>query len=192
MRLHRTGLVILLSVMAALLLALDCSRQFSSREIAPSVRMCPADGRLGPLTSARGGLPQRRAGADPSLVFDPVLVYSTLLGGSALPGISQANVTLVDGPGNVYVGGIGVVQGTPGVVQPTECLTCVGSLSKIDPTGQSLVFSTNIEGISTIAIAVGSSGNIYAAGQVPPAGRHGAVSQPIFPIPSVWRGHGLH
>ena len=186
MRLRSKGLVILLTGMTALLLALDCSRQFSNREIAPTLRMRPADGRLGPLTSGRGGLPQRRGGADPNLVFDPVLVYSTFLGGLALPGISQANVTLVDRPGNVYVGGVGIVQGTPGVVQPSECQTCVGFLSKIDPTGQSLVFSTNIEGISATAIAVGTSGNIYVAGQVPSTGRNGAVSQPILPIPSAF------
>ena len=60
MRLHRAGLFILLSGIAALLLALDCSRQFSNREIPPSLRAGTVEGRLGPLTSGRGGLQQRQ------------------------------------------------------------------------------------------------------------------------------------
>jgi hypothetical protein len=118
-------------------------------------------------------------------MFDPVLVYSTFLGGSGIDGYStSANVVFVDEPGNVYVGGTGILQGTPGVVQPTLCQNCLGFVSKIDPTGQSLAFSTYIEGIPATAFAVDTSGNIYVAGQVPPPGARGTVSLPILPIPS--------
>jgi Abnormal spindle-like microcephaly-assoc'd, ASPM-SPD-2-Hydin/Beta-propeller repeat len=115
-------------------------------------------------------------------VIDPVLVYSTFLGGSSYrpyAGVAQtATVIWVDGPGNIYVAGETVSKGfpvTPGVVQPQPQ---PAFLSKIDPTGQTLIFSTYIQGLASIAgIAVDGSGNIYLAGT--PVGAGGV------PLPSV-------
>lgn len=170
MRLHRAGLFILLSGIAALLLALDCSRQFSNREVPPSLRAGTVEGRLGPLTSGRGGLQQRQGGADPNLVFDPVLVYSTFLGGpndsSALQG---ATAFFVDTAGNTYVAGNTTSTDfpvTPGVVGPNPGATFV---SKIDPTGKTLVFSTYVPGLYEVnGLAVDTLGEIYVAGMTCP------------------------
>lgn len=166
MRLRRTGLVILLSGIAALLLALDCSREFSNREIAPTLRKRPADGRLGPLTSGRGGLPQSRGGADPNLVFDPVLVYSTFLGGPNGSSLLQgATVFFVDSVGNTYVAGNTPSTDfpvTPGVIGANPAYTFV---SKIDPDGKGLIFSTYVPGLSEVnGLAVDTSGDVYVAG----------------------------
>jgi hypothetical protein len=166
MRLRRTGLVILLSGMAALLLALDCSREFSNREIAPTLRKRPADGRLGPLTSGRGGLLQSRGGADPNLVFDPVLVYSTFLGGPNGSSLLQgATVFFVDSVGNTYVAGNTPSTDfpvTPGVIGANPAYTFV---SKIDPDGKGLIFSTYVPGLSEVnGLAVDTSGDVYVAG----------------------------
>jgi Beta-propeller repeat/Abnormal spindle-like microcephaly-assoc'd, ASPM-SPD-2-Hydin len=130
------------------------------------------------LRTMEGG---RRALANSQ--FDPVLVYSTLLGPSQSG--SAASAAFVDGTGNVYVAGVGFPV-TPGVVEPNCGNNCTGSLAKIDHTGQSLAFSTNIDGVNPAAIAVDSSGNIYVAGIVPCTCTPGAMpspSSPILPIP---------
>jgi hypothetical protein len=180
MRLHRTGLVILLSGIAALLLALDCSRQFSNREIASTLRMRLADGRLRPLTSGRGGLPQRRGGADPNLVFDPVLVYSTFLGGPNDSSVLQgATAFFVDSAGNTYVAGNTTSTDfpvTPGVVGAPPPYTFV---SKIDPDGKGLIFSTYVPGLFEVSgLAVDTLGDIYVAGMTCPG-----CSSDQLPIP---------
>ena len=166
MRLHWTGLVILLSGIAALPLVLDFSRQFSHREIVPSLRVGPANGHLEPLASGRGGLPHRLGGIDPDPVFDPVLVYSTFLGGgNAGPGGKPpgASAFFVDSAGYTYVAGNTFsLSVTPGVVGPNPAATFV---SKIDPTGKTLVFSTYVPGLYEVnGLAVDTLGDIYVAG----------------------------
>jgi hypothetical protein len=115
-----------------------------------------------------------------SLLFDPVLVYSTFLGGpnAAGPGgTSQgATVLFVDASGNAYVAGTTNSSDfpvTPGVVQSSNPQSySLGFVSKFDPTGQSLLLSTYIPAIySLTALAVDSTGNIFVAGP--------AVSLPI-------------
>src|SRR5450755_3138031 len=183
MRAGSKGPVILFSV--ALLLGLACFRHFSNSDIMASLPPRSTGSRFVPLGSGHFALSPAHGRADPNPLFDPVLAYSTFLGGPQSPAVpGGANVTFVDGPGNVYVGGFGIVQVTPGVVQPTNCQTCLGFLSKIDPSGQSLVFSTYTEGVPVSAIAVDSSGDIYVAGQVPPTTLSGTVSAQILPVPS--------
>ena len=112
-----------------------------------------------------------------NLLIDPVLAYSTFLGGPQAAGqggpLQGASVIFVDGPGNTYLGGTtnsGNFPVTPGVVVPSNPqLAGLGFVSKIDPTGQSLVFSTYINGIDPLlALAVDSSGNIFVAGSASP------------------------
>ena len=126
----------------------------------------------------RGHSAQRtsRAGIRPSasqdFLFDPVLVYSSFLGGpSYSDGLGEivqfASLTYADSTGNLYLTGGTVFKTfptTPGVVQPT--LGSSGSfLAKVDPTGHHLVFSTYLPFHAPVsAMTVDAAGNIYLAG----------------------------
>jgi Beta-propeller repeat len=141
---------------------------------------------IGPALSTRPGTSQfrNRSQLNPKflprpsrkeLIFDPVLVYSTLLGGTsnntgANPQSQEVAAIFVDSSGNLYV--TGSTNGsdfpvTPGVVGPANPNSnYVGFLSKLDPTGH-LIFSTYLFGM-TIGSAVAvdpSNGNIIVAGQ---------------------------
>jgi hypothetical protein len=103
--------------------------------------------------------------------IDPVLVYSTYLGGpnSAGPGTPSqgALASVVDGPGNVIVVGQTNSQNFPtttGVIQPTNSPSTGAFLTKINPTGQSLVFSTYLNLDRAPVMAVDASGNIFVGG----------------------------
>src|SRR4030095_11912346 len=111
-----------------------------------------------------------------ALIIDPVLSYSTLLGGGDAYGIG------VDAQGNAYVTGVagGLFPTTPGAFQTTANF---GSafVTKLDPTGSTLVYSTYLGGTGTsgsgsttaTAIAVDSSGNAHVTG---------FTSAPDFPL----------
>ncbi|MGH9769874.1 MAG: SBBP repeat-containing protein, partial [Blastocatellia bacterium] len=105
------------------------------------------------------------------LVIDPVMVYSTFLGGK---GRETARGIAVDTAGNVYVTGetfstdfpvSGRLQnGDPG--QPSLSSTHA-FVSKLNATGTALVYSTYLGGAGqdTMSdIAVDASGNVYVAG----------------------------
>ncbi len=108
-----------------------------------------------------------------AFAFDPVLVFSTLLGGtSSSPTIAnnqQAAAMLVDSSGDVYLVGTTNASDFPvtaGVVQASNpSNNYVGFLSKVDAQGQ-LVFSTYLFGMTTAAaVAIDSStGDIIVAG----------------------------
>ena len=111
-----------------------------------------------------------------NLVIDPVLAYSTYLGGA---GDEQAAAIAVDANGNAYVTGITNSSAFPiaGGVAPN---TFVGFddvfVSELNPAGTALVFSTYIGGTGHDAgrgIAVDSTG-IYVAGE---------TGSDDFPIP---------
>jgi hypothetical protein len=102
------------------------------------------------------------------LVIDPVLSYSTYLGGSDS---EQAFGIAVDSQGSAYVTGStdddlfrGTFPTTPGAFKTTSQ---GGSafVSKLDPTGSTLVYSTYISSNSVgRSIAVDASGNAYVTG----------------------------
>ncbi len=114
------------------------------------------------------------------LVIDPVLVYSTFLGGNALD--SGQGIT-VDAAGNAYVTGI-----TQQLTVPSDFPTTVGAfdsthyggffdayVTKLNSTGSALVYSTFIGGSDEdlgTDIAVDSTGNAYVTG---------STSSPDFP-----------
>jgi hypothetical protein len=108
-----------------------------------------------------------RYDATQQLIIDPVLVYSTFLGGTpGADGVQQdVSALAIDQSGNVYVAGTTNSLNfpvTPGVVQPKPQSAFI---SKLDPSGNSLVFSTYIEGLSfPKGLAVDTSGNICLAG----------------------------
>ncbi|MEG4630834.1 SBBP repeat-containing protein [Microcoleus sp. AR_TQ3_B6] len=104
------------------------------------------------------------------LVIDPVLAYSTYLGGS---GLDSANRMTVDSTGAAYIIGTTVnnFTTTPGAFQTTPGGQADFLVTKINPQGTALVYSTYIGGIGNeygFDIAVDSQGNAYLTGQVDP------------------------
>ena len=113
--------------------------------------------------------------SDKPLVIDPVLSYATFLGSS---GNDHAFGIAVDSQGSAYVTGVTLSSKFPttaGSFKPTS--TTFGAfVSKLDPTGSTLVYSTYLNGRNGStgnSIAVDSSGNAYVTGD---------TSSPDFPI----------
>ncbi|WP_293369624.1 SBBP repeat-containing protein [Microcoleus sp. CAWBG556] len=104
------------------------------------------------------------------LVIDPVLAYSTYLGGSGYDG---ANRMTVDSTGAAYIIGTTVnnFTTTPGAFQTTPGGQADFLVTKINPQGTALIYSTYIGGAGNeygFGIAVDSQGNAYLTGQVDP------------------------
>lgn len=114
------------------------------------------------------GFKLRGYDSDKALIIDPVLSYSTLLGSGSS---EQGNSIAVDSQGNAYITGLtngSSFPTTPGAFQTTGS---VGSLfvSKLDPTGTNLIYSTYLSGASGGSangngIAVDATGNAYVTG----------------------------
>ena len=102
-----------------------------------------------------------------ALIIDPVLSYSTLLGSN---NSDIANGIAVDSQGSAYVTGTAEFSGFP--TTPGAFLTTAARggafITKLDPTGSSLVYSTYLAGESNSTrgngIAVDASGNAYVTG----------------------------
>lgn len=158
----------------------------------------PPTGRFGLPWPDHFGVTLGRWSVNRAPVIDPVLVYSTFLGGASLsaggppnlntggggaPFYQGATAIYVDPSGNLYVVGSTSADDflvTPGVVQPVNSNNdFVGFLSKIDPSGH-LVFSTYLDGMSAAAAITidTTTGNIYVAGINP------ATPQPPLSIPA--------
>ena len=107
--------------------------------------------------------------ADEALVIDPVLHYSTLLGGAAS---DVANGIAVDAAGNAYITGTTSSTNFPTVTGSYRSTVVSGQSSeafvaKLSPDGSSLLYSTYLGGSSSdtgLRIAVDSSGNAYVSG----------------------------
>lgn len=120
-----------------------------------------------------GKLARLEIGAyDPTqpLVIDPVLIYSTYLGGTASGQIEFYDIA-ADSDGNIYVTGNTGSDDYP-LVNPLQDTNLGGTfeavVSKIDPTGSFLVYSTYIGGESNDigwGIAVGDDGSVYVGGR---------------------------
>lgn len=103
------------------------------------------------------------------LVIDPVLVYSTLLGGSSVDNMWRATV---DPAGNVYVtGNTGSTDfpATAGAYDETLFANVNGDafVAKLAPDGASLVWATFLGGVGQDngrALAVDASDNVYVTG----------------------------
>ena len=101
-----------------------------------------------------------------TLVIDPTLVYSTYLGGGFGDG---GQAIAVDSAGNVYVAGTTLATNFPTVnpVQATNHGSTEGFVTKINPAGTALVYSTYLGGTDAdgvSGIAVDSAGNVYLTG----------------------------
>jgi hypothetical protein len=103
------------------------------------------------------------------LIIDPVLAYSTFLGGS---GGDEILALAVDGAGNAYVTGFTDSATFPGVnggsIQPAYAGGGDDAfVTKINPTGTAILYSTFLGGSGNetgFAIAVDSAGNAYITG----------------------------
>jgi Leucine-rich repeat (LRR) protein len=105
---------------------------------------------------------------DYELVIDPrVIAFSSCLGGWEA---DRIEALAVDSSGAVYVAGSTESSDFPiaNAYQATKRSYCDAFVSKLSPDGTSLVFSTFLGGSSfdvVNALALDSSGNLYAAGQ---------------------------
>jgi hypothetical protein len=117
------------------------------------------------------------------LVIDPILVYSTLIGGSQH---DEARGIAVDASGNAYITGWTDSTDFP-IVSGAAYSTYAGGtsdifISKLNAAGTSLVYSTYIGGSGADiadAIAVDTSGNAYITGE---------TTSPNFPTVAPYQG----
>ena len=148
----------------------------------------PVAGRFALLGRDQVGLELGPYDRSRALVIDPVLTYSTYLGGSGdeacsapailgvvtpgCPAIAVDSANGIGGPGNIYVAGSTTSSNFPtttGVFQPSLApgATANAFVAKFDPTGSSLIFSTYLGGNGTdtsAGVAVDSALNVYVAG----------------------------
>ncbi|MGK0172631.1 MAG: hypothetical protein ACI9W2_004370, partial [Gammaproteobacteria bacterium] len=104
-----------------------------------------------------------------ALVIDPVLDFSTYLGGGGSEdGLDNMGVAL-DAQGNIYVAGTTDSADFPttGDIQDQFAGTIDAFVAKLDPSGSQLIFATYIGGSSVDsgqAITLDAAGNIYIGG----------------------------
>jgi RHS repeat-associated protein len=98
---------------------------------------------------------------------DPVALYSTFLGGSAADGIQRV---AIDATGNAYVAGTTSSPNFPtttGVLAPAPAGGADGFVSKFNPSGAALVYSTFLGGSAddqVLGLAVTAAGNAFVSG----------------------------
>lgn len=100
------------------------------------------------------------------LIIDPMLSYSTFLGGT---GDDSGNGIAVDSSGNAYITGSTASTDFPTQSPYSSSLAGSGDafIAKLNPSGSALVYSTYLGGNQTDvgnAIAVDSSGNVFVTG----------------------------
>ncbi|MGC2196720.1 MAG: SBBP repeat-containing protein [Terriglobales bacterium] len=126
----------------------------------------PVDGRFVMLARDRVGFEIGDYDRSQTLVIDPVLSYSTYLGGTGtemLPSIA------VDSGPDIYVTGATTSSDFP-VTDSTTFKSGATSnvfIAKFDPTGATLVFATYLGGTGadvSVGIAVDAATNVYVAG----------------------------
>jgi uncharacterized repeat protein (TIGR01451 family) len=112
--------------------------------------------------------------ADRSLVIDPVLAYSSFLGGSD---VDVGHAVAVDSGDNVYLTGETVSTDFPSVSaeQPNNAGLADAFVTKLDPTGTVVLFSTYLggsgqennfqAGVDASGIAVDSAGSVCLTGR---------------------------
>src|ERR1051325_6198863 len=97
------------------------------------------------------------------LIIDPVLIYSTYLGGS---GFDQGYAITVDSLGNSYVTGQTAAIDFPTTAGAFQTQYGGGDafVAKLNPSGNALVYSTYLASASGNGIAIDSAGNAYITG----------------------------
>ncbi len=100
------------------------------------------------------------------LIIDPDLVFSTMLGGN---GTDYARGIALDPDGNIYIVGATFSLDFPGTTGQQQAGSSDIFVSKLDPTGTQLIYSTYIGGRSTdeaLAVAVNANGEAYITASV--------------------------
>src|SRR5947208_1002870 len=101
------------------------------------------------------------------LIIDPVLLYSTYLGGS---GFEVCYDVAIDATGNAYVAGSTTLTDFPtttGAVQTASGGSADAIVAKVDPTGSGLIYSTYLGGTAADVgydIVTDAAGNAYVTG----------------------------
>jgi hypothetical protein len=136
------------------------------QQVAGSRRL--VDGRYLMLGSNEVGFAVGPHDAHVPLVIDPVLAYSTYLGGGA---DDQGNDIAVDASGNAYVTGVAGSTDfptTPGAFQATKPGSGDAFVTKLNPTGTAVLYSTYLGGGNDNdigrGIAVDSAGEAFVVG----------------------------
>jgi hypothetical protein len=118
--------------------------------------------------------------ASKSLVIDPVLLYSTYLGGS---GTEQPTGIAVDGSGSVYITGYTNSPNFPLTdLDPLQTGTNHIFVAKLDPDGSNLIYADYIGGNNEdygMALALDSENNVYLTG---------GTSSSNFPVVTAYQG----
>jgi hypothetical protein len=141
-------------------------------------RRVPGTGEFALLAKNRVGFRLGSYDRDRALVIDPVLVYSTFLGGSGNPNLAliggNAYAIAVDAAGNAYVTGTTLSTNfpiTPGAFQTTNQAAANSGgnvfVTKLNATGTELIYSTYLGGSNGDqgnAIVIDSGGDAYVAG----------------------------
>ena len=127
----------------------------------------PVEGRFVMAGKRQIGFEVRNYDSSQPLVIDPVLDYSTYLGGN----ISDVGYGIaVDSSGNAYVAGTTQSTNFPttaGAFQTSFGGSSDAFVAKLNPSGTGLVYSTYLGGNGgggSFAIAVDPGGNVYVAG----------------------------
>lgn len=127
----------------------------------------PIDGQFVLLAQNEVGFKLGAYDTSKMLIIDPVILsYSTYLGG---PNADSGSKITVDSSGNAYITGTtgGGFPITPGAFQTTFGGTTDAFVTKLNPAGSALVYSTYLGGSNDdngIGIAIDSGGNAYVAG----------------------------
>lgn len=119
------------------------------------------------LTDHRVGFRVGKYDTSRPLVIDPVVIYSTFLGGDRT---EKVNAVAVDTQGNTYVTGETTSTNFPvtgsGITKPQFAVT-FGFVTKFNPSGSAIVYSAYLGGSSNTrgyAITVDQGGNAYLGG----------------------------
>ena len=108
---------------------------------------------------------------DRDLVIDPVMVYSTYIGGNGGDIGDTGNAIAVDAAGNAYVAGVAASTNFPTTsraMQPADHGNDDAFVAKLNATGTAYIYSTYLGGGGqdlAYGIAVDASGNAYVTGQ---------------------------
>jgi hypothetical protein len=105
--------------------------------------------------------------ASEPLVIDPILEYSTYMGGASR---DEGNAIAVDSSGNIYVAGF---TDSPGSLMMSDATGTSTSpinsfVIKLGADGASVLYSVHLSDCEAFSLAVDSGGNVYLAGQAGP------------------------
>ena len=147
------------------------------------------EGRYAVRSGGRVGFEIGQYDASAALIIDPVLQYSTFLGGNGKGGNEVATTIAVDSSGNAYVAGYTDSTDFPiaNAIQATQAGNIDVFVTKLNAAGSALVYSTYLGGSAfdgCSGIAVDSAGNVYLAGATASSN-----FPTVNPVQATWAGN---